>query len=589
MSAGILRAEDRPRAETSALALDAPILAELIRKEHAAPFWLRGEPEFTRVEQELRQYAGSGATADEILTQMLRMIAVVGDGHTMLAGSDRYQQLGIAPFFAEIFDDGVYLVKLPESESALLGAKILAVGGASIESALDRLRAFVPHSNESRFRRWAHSYLHLPGLMHALGLSDSPSSIDLTLRTIDGEVVHESFVRMTLEQYRETNREELAWPETRRDRKAGTNYFYEPIPEDDAVYFNFRRVANADSGETIWAFGARLASHLEENTVDRLVIDLRENGGGGYQYAAHLRPLLASVPSLDRPGGIVILTGPKTFSAASDFLSQMQRFTHATLIGVPPGGSIGEPGDDDDFTLPNTGLTVRISQVAGRDAASVDRRRVVRVDVPVPDRFADRMAGRDAALDAALAFEPAPETLDARALTNAAWAGRYAFEPGSDLVIRERNGFWRATALPQMDTPLAALGPGRARAGIPGLDLVLDERRDGVRLIFADGSEQFCARKASDEPSAWDLVFAGRIAEATPLLREALEQNPDSPSLTDGAFTSEAIHLTFTLSRTMDGRTARLKARELLETSIAIHPGGAPESEFSLRFYPKPE
>ncbi|MEM8964482.1 MAG: hypothetical protein AAGD38_23550, partial [Acidobacteriota bacterium] len=73
-----------------------------------------------------------------------------------------------------------------------------------------------------------------------------------------------------------------------------------------------------------------------------------------------------------------------------------------------------------------------------------------------------------------------------------------------------------------------------------------------------------------------------------PLLRAAKEIAPDHPSLSDGSFTSEAIHLSFS-ARDKLGDRVRLVARELLLTSIELHPEGAPESEFSLRFYPEPE
>jgi hypothetical protein len=582
IGSGTVEAQDR----RAALALDAPILSELLREQHAAPFWLYAEQTFQRVEADLMRSVEEGSSAEAVLTQMLRLIAVIGDGHTVLASSDRYTEFGLAPFYAEIYDDGVFIAEVPRGRRQALGAEIVAVGGVPVSDALDRLREVVPHSTESRFRRWARSYLHLPGLAHALGLSDSPDAMTLTLRAGDGRVFTERFERLRPEEST-SDRVSLDLPASLRDQKPDAFYYFEPLPGHNAVYFNFRRVTTADSGESVFEFGVRMADYLRTHSVSRLIIDLRENGGGGYQYAAHIRPLLQSIPSLDHPGGIVVLTGPVTYSAASNFLSQIERFTHAVLVGLPPAGRIGEPGDDDDFELPNSGLTVHISQVAGRSESVLDKRSVVEVDVRVADLFADRITGRDAGLEAALAYEPPSANTVVEAAEQ--WAGRYVLTRDQDLVVRKESGGWRATALPSLDIPLVVTSAMRMQAALPGLLLVLDEDRGGVRLTFADGSERFAPRKAGDSPSAWELVFQGRVDQAEPLLRAAITSAPESPTLSDGAFASEAIHLVFSIQDRVGREEARFAARDLLEAGIALHPEGAPESTFSLRFYPARE
>ena len=137
------------------IALDAPALAQLLRARHASPFWWNPESEFARVEAELRRSANDGASKEQLLAQMLRLIAIIGDGHTVLASPDRYGQFGIAPFFAELYDDGVFLAEVPAAQTHTLGAEVLAVEGLPISAVLARLRSVVPHATESRFRRWA--------------------------------------------------------------------------------------------------------------------------------------------------------------------------------------------------------------------------------------------------------------------------------------------------------------------------------------------------------------------------------------------------------------------------------------------------
>ena len=69
------------------------------------------------------------------------------------------------------------------------------------------------------------------------------------------------------------------------------------FPEKAEIIQEFR-LDESDTGSTPVQIAVlthrikHLTEHLKKNNVARLIIDLRENGGGGYQYAAHLRPLL---------------------------------------------------------------------------------------------------------------------------------------------------------------------------------------------------------------------------------------------------------------------------------------------------------
>jgi C-terminal processing protease CtpA/Prc len=51
------------------------------------------------------------------------------------------------------------------------------------------------------------------------------------------------------------------------------------------------------------------------------------------------------VPRGERPylGPVVVLVGPRTFSAAEDFLVAIVQSGRAKLVGAPSGGSTGQP------------------------------------------------------------------------------------------------------------------------------------------------------------------------------------------------------------------------------------------------------
>ncbi|MCX6560378.1 MAG: S41 family peptidase [Candidatus Aminicenantes bacterium] len=167
-----------------------------------------------------------------------------------------------------------------------------------------------------------------------------------------------------------------------------------------------------------------------------LILDLRENGGGntnvGYRIMAALakEPFLGSrwstrdykpaFRSWGRPdrlyveaaerepvdpdhhyaGQVIVLTSPRTFSAAEDFLVAFDQSGRGTIIGEPSGGSTGNPLN---FSLPGGGTGL----VCSKHDAYADGREFVGVGVKpqiaASPTVADYRAGKDTVLERAVA------------------------------------------------------------------------------------------------------------------------------------------------------------------------------------------
>jgi len=95
--------------------------------------------------------------------------------------------------------------------------------------------------------------------------------------------------------------------------------------------------------------------------------------------------------------------GRTTFSAAGNFVADVDLRTKAKLVGEPSGGAPNQWGDSELVELPRAGLTVRVANsfwVYGRGPK--DPRVAVQPDVPVALPAADFFAGRDPVLARAL-------------------------------------------------------------------------------------------------------------------------------------------------------------------------------------------
>ena len=154
-------------------------------------------------------------------------------------------------------------------------------------------------------------------------------------------------------------------------------------------------------GETFEALTREVFAALEPAGARRLVVDLRRNGGGNNFFGEALRKGIGR-SHVNRPGGLYVLIGPQTFSAAQNLANRLERETFATFVGEPTGGAPNHYGDARIQAGAVTGLTAMVSSLPWFDSYPQDRRPWILPDLPVPETGEDWRAGRDAALAAAI-------------------------------------------------------------------------------------------------------------------------------------------------------------------------------------------
>ena len=172
------------------------------------------------------------------------------------------------------------------------------------------------------------------------------------------------------------------------------------------LYVNFRGYENL----------ARNADHLfgelDRLRPARLIIDLRDNGGGDYEKGRRLLiDPIKQRPWINSRGRLFVMIGRGTFSAAMVNAVDFDVMTEALLVGEPIGEQPNSYQEVRQFTLPNSGLTVGVSTkwyafVPG-DAANE-----VRPDIVAPPRWDDWLSPRDSAVERVLQMQPATSHRD---------------------------------------------------------------------------------------------------------------------------------------------------------------------------------
>ncbi|MFA7635568.1 MAG: peptidase S41, partial [Bacillota bacterium] len=175
----------------------------------------------------------------------------------------------------------------------------------------------------------------------------------------------------------------------------GLNYWYEYLPEHKTVYFQYNSCANMEE-KSFSAFSRDLFRFIDENDVDRLIVDLRNNGGGN---SLVMQPFISKIrgSSLKHEDRLFVVLGRRTFSSALLNALELRNSTQATFVGEPTGGRPNHHGEVRTLFLSNIGITVGYSTKYFRYSREDTDSMVP--DVIIEPSIASFAAGRDPVVD----------------------------------------------------------------------------------------------------------------------------------------------------------------------------------------------
>jgi tetratricopeptide (TPR) repeat protein len=181
-------------------------------------------------------------------------------------------------------------------------------------------------------------------------------------------------------------------------------YWYEYLKDQKIVYIQHNAIANKQD-EPVADFYKRTMAFVESNPVEKLVLDLRFNGGGNN--TLNRQVVIELIKSkLNQRGKFFVITGRQTFSAAQNLVNQIEKYTNAIFVGEPTAAHPNHYGDNRPFTLPNSKITVRASTLWWQDLDPRDTRFWTAPEIAADLSSEDYRNGRDTALQAVLEYAP---------------------------------------------------------------------------------------------------------------------------------------------------------------------------------------
>lgn len=322
-----------------------------------------------RALERLKQGAGSMSDA-ELFVGLSRVVAMSGNAHTRLYFIRNRTEVSRLPVRVWWFGNELRIVRTAAEQQNLLGCRVIRIGGRSADEAF-RLVRDVKAGNASWRRYMSAYYLTSPEVLAGAGVIADARRVVFTVACEDGRrqvMLPAPPVRRSTAAveawwdlapaYRESDAalSAFALPTERAPRylrNVREHYWFELVPEDSVLYFQYNR-ADAMASKPMAAFATQLADAAKRTTPKAFVVDLRFNTGGNLNLAT---PLVHTIAPLLNGRRLFVLTGRATFSAGITHAAQWKQ-RGAVLIGEPVGDGLDFWSEGGNLLLPNSQLAV---------------------------------------------------------------------------------------------------------------------------------------------------------------------------------------------------------------------------------------
>ncbi|HMN29082.1 MAG TPA: S41 family peptidase [Caldilineaceae bacterium] len=376
---------------------DLQFLVDELTAHHLNLFHTITQERFTQAVADL--YAAIPNLPDaKIVEELIRIIALIGDGHTSFRAWEIFHRYPLDLFW---FGNALHVVRTTATYTRALGTQIVKLGNNNLANALVMVMGLIQQGeNEWFVRQRSPFFLTAAEILHQLGIVPCASHATFTFQDQQGSV----FV-LDLEPISQD--ESVEWIDASRDvpyyRQRPTEaLWFIWLEEHQTVYVCFRRYDSFEEN------ASNLLKFIEQMPTERLILDLRQNGGGDLsKVRKHLLPALKAYQRINQKGRLFVITGRHPYSAAMSNAADFRKETHAILVGEPTGARPNGYQESHRFTLPNSQLSVscstRFYQFQDEDAPAV-----------MPDKYIETewetyQAGRDPVMEWILEYSKALE------------------------------------------------------------------------------------------------------------------------------------------------------------------------------------
>ena len=350
----------------------------------------------------------------EIRVGLSRVVSLFAYGHTQIPYSN-VAKAGIFPINLYQFNDGLYIEGVHKAHERILGAKVLKIGETPIEKALELVKPVVPVENDQYFKAYGLRFLLSPEVLHAQGvIPHMQTTVNWTLEKGGEQFIYNlptiavkdkpKHFNFTIPTENWITARDLSETPLYLKHLKDKYYFFEYLEATKTVYVRQSSVFDHES-ESLKAFYKRLFDFIDDNAVDKLIYDVRLNGGGNNYNNLNLIKGLLARPKLNSKGKFFFIIGRDTFSACQNLTNEITTYTEAILVGEPTAENVNFYVDTKPVQLPYSGIRAYLSFAWWQDKPQWENKDFTIPHIAIDMSFEDYISNADPVLDTAMTYE----------------------------------------------------------------------------------------------------------------------------------------------------------------------------------------
>ncbi len=390
---------------------DLHLLAREIERRHYDPFRKVSRAQFEAQVRALDTQI-AGLQDNQIAVGLMKILALVNDGHSVISANS-----GPASFRKSVplqfyeFKEGLFIITADAAHRDLVGAQVVRIGDHSVAEVMSAIDPLVGRENPMRLKVAGPAYMRRPPILNGLGLIPLGNELPLTVRSTSGE--RSVVLPADMDAPRLTPEVTKDWVSLAEStgkslpislEHPSAPYWFEYLPDTNILYFQFNQVRN-DPAEPFTQFVDRLFADAKAHEVNKMIIDLRGNGGGNTFLVQPLIDAIIENRQINQRGKLFVIIGRATYSAAMNTSDFLERETNALFVGEPSGSSPNFIGETAAVTLSYSKLSASISDLYWESSWPMDHRTWIAPLLYTPPTYAAYIHNRDTALEAILAYK----------------------------------------------------------------------------------------------------------------------------------------------------------------------------------------
>jgi len=357
----------------------------------------------------------------EVLAGFARIVSSFKYGHTNIGWRESPVKYHVVPVNFYWFSDGMYVEGADKKYTDIIGAKLVNVEGMPVMNALEAVKPLVPVENDQYFKAYGLDMLNIPEALNAQKVSkELKTSVTYTFEK-DGKKFDktiDAIAAFRLPREYGFAKQSENWMSARNQastpyyiKNLDKIYYYEYLPETKTIYVRQSQIQD-DKEEAIPAFYKKVFDFIDKNDVERLVLDVRLNGGGNNYKNKPIVTGIIESKKINKPGKFFVIIGRRTFSACQNLVNELSNYTNAVFVGEPTSENINFYGDNRRIELPKTKLPVFLSFAWWQDKPQWENDQWLAPHLAINMSFDEYKNNSDPILEACLNFSDKDLVLD---------------------------------------------------------------------------------------------------------------------------------------------------------------------------------